>query len=145
MIRSIQSKILIMFFAVGLVMIIGTGVFAVMIVNQSRLELEAVQGSNITAITEIVNGQITKIEILILIAILVFSLIMILVAIFVSQSITRPIKDMVENASKIANGESTAIIKRDKKRKTEVDDLANLIEMITGKLQDNLIEVNEQK
>ena len=118
MIKSIQTKILIMFCVIGLIIIIGMGAFFIAITNNSIQEVETIQELNTSAIVQTMNSQKTQTEILILFAILVFSLIMLLVIWFVSKAIIKPMNRIVENAIKIANGENVELVKvKNRKRK----------------------------
>ena len=148
--KNLQNKILLIFFAIGIIIILGMGAFFVNIINQSNL-LMAQEGSITTEqLTQNIQTQITQTKILILATILVFSCIVIIMGIFVSKMIVMPINKLIKNAEKIANGNSVELIKIDKnkkrnKRKTEVDTLTNIIGIMTGELKQNLNEVNRQK
>lgn len=148
--KNLQNKILLIFFAIGIIIILGMGAFFVNIINQSNL-LMAQEGSITTEqLTQNMQTQITQTKILILATILVFSCIVIIMGIFVSKMIVMPINKLIKNAEKIANGNSVELIKIEKnkkrnKRKTEVDTLTNIIGIMTGELKQNLNEVNRQK
>lgn len=150
MIKSIQTKILIMFCVIGLIIIIGMGAFFIAITNNSIQEVETIQELNTSAIVQTMNSQKTQTEILILFAILVFSLIMLLVIWFVSKAIIKPMNRIVENAIKIANGENVELVKvknrkRKRRKNEEVDEFTHAFGLMTSQLKDKLTEVDEQK
>ena len=157
MIKSIQAKILILISVVGLVIIIGMGSFNISIIQNSKEGLKSIETIDKAAIINAMDTQISQTKILILVAILVFSLIMILISIYVAKSIIAPINRIVVNAEKIANGENVELIKISERRrrrnrkkfyrrkKSEVDTLSNVIGAMTGQLKENLQSVNDQK
>ena len=144
MIKSIQTKILIMFCVIGLIIIIGMGAFFIAITNNSIQEVETIQELNTSAIVQTMNSQKTQTEILILFAILVFSLIMLLVIWFVSKAIIKPMNRIVENAIKIANGENVELVKvknrkRKRRKNEEVDEFTHAFGLMTSQLKDKQI------
>lgn len=148
--RNLQNKILLIFFTIGIIIILGMGFFFIYILNQNNLLIE--QGNLITAeqISQNMQVQINQVKILILVSILVFSCIVAIMSIFVSKVIVMPIDKLIKNAQKIANGENVELIKFDKRKNKkrqnkDVDTLTNIIGMMTGELKQNLNEVNRQK
>lgn len=150
MIKNVQTKIIIVFFMIGIIIILGLGFFFNNIIMQGRMQFI----NNSTEAVQIFEMQESQMKILILITILVFSCIMLLVGIFVVQVVVKPINMLIKNAEKIANGDNVDLIKvnRSKRRKkiknkkhTEIDELTSVIELITGELQQKLSEVNDQK
>ena len=159
MVRNIQTKIILIFFIIGIVIILGMGFFFNNIISQTIIACKGIELSSSTEIIGLLNEEIAQTKILILSAILVFSCIMIVMGIFVLKVIIKPINNLIKNAEKIANGENVELItikntrrnkklrkKRNKKKKgTEIDSLTNVIEIMTGELKQNLTEVNRQK
>lgn len=147
MIKSIQNKIVLIFYVIGIIIIVGLGLFFVNIINTNAMLV-----NNTGDIAQITNLQKEQIKILILSAILVFSCIVIVVWFFVSKVIVIPMNKLVKNAEKIAKGENVDLIrpedlkkKRKLKRKSEVDELTHIISLITGELREKLGEVKRQK
>ena len=142
MVKNIQTKIIIIFFIIGITIILGLGFFFINILNQNP---------------QVVESQISQTKILILSAILVFSCIIILLGIFTIKVIIKPINNVIKNAEKLANGDTFDLVtikekdkkklnkKRIKRRRTEIDSLENIIELITSELKHNLTQVNRQK
>ncbi len=138
--RNIQSKILLMFFVTGIIIILGMGAFSMNIVSQSSTLANTVDGSSFQEIQAMQEVQMKQIKILILSAILVFSCIVSIMGAFVSKVIIMPIKDLANRARKIANGDNTELIrlediKKKKRGKSEVDAITNIIEIMTGELK----------
>ena len=109
--RNIQSKILLMFFVTGIIIILGMGAFSMNIVSQSSTLANTVDGSSFQEIQAMQEVQMKQIKILILSAILVFSCIVSIMGAFVSKVIIMPIKDLANRARKIANGDNTELIR----------------------------------
>ena len=148
--RNIQSKILLMFFVTGIIIILGMGAFSMNIISQSSTLANTVDGSSFQEIQAMQEVQMKQIKILILSAILVFSCIVSIMGAFVSKVIIMPIKDLANRARKIASGDNTELIrlediKKKKRGKSEVDAITNIIEIMTGELKQNLTDVNRQK
>lgn len=156
MVKNIQTKIILMFFIIGIIIILGLGFFFTDIISQAKIAC-ANQAVNSSAdFVQILNAGQEQTKILILGAILVFSCIMILMGIFAIKVIIKPINNLIKNAEKIANGENVELItiknarrkkktKKKKRKGTEIDSLTNVIEIMTGELKQNLTEVNRQK
>ena len=148
MMKSIQAKVILMFFIIGIVIILGIGFFSIRIAEQNL--------GNIENMAKVLNSEISQIKILILISILVFSCIMLIMSAFVIKVLVKPVNNLIKNAQKVAEGSSKELItvkngkkksKKQKRRKkgTEIDSLTNVIEIMTGELKQNLVEVNRQK
>ena len=93
--------------------------------------------------------QIAEIKILILCAILVFSCIVFLISLYITKTIVKPINSMLTNAKRVANGENVELVrvnsKKKKKRRSEIDDITNIISIMTGEMKQNLNDVRKQK
>ncbi len=148
MMKSVQAKVILMFFIIGIIIILGIGFFSIRIAEQKL--------GNIENMAKVLNSEISQIKILILISILVFSCIMLIMSAFVIKVLVKPVNNLIKNAQKVAEGSSTELItvkngkkksKKQKRRKkgTEIDSLTNVIEIMTGELKQNLVEVNRQK
>lgn len=157
MVKSVQTKIILIFFVIGIIIILGMGLFFINIIEQGRI-LAITQGLyNIEDFSNILDLEISQTRILILVSILVFSCIMLMVGIFVIKVVIKPLNNLIKNAEKIANGENVELIKikntrrskkqrkKRKRKSTEIDSLTNVIEIMTGELKQNLTQVNRQK
>jgi len=133
MLKNIQLKIILIFFIIGLIIILGLGTFF------STMLIQTGNAYNIPEEYEIIINQANNLKNIILIVLAIYGVISILVGIFITKSILNPITKLIESAPKIAAGEDIEINKAtDGKKKTEVDELTN-------ELKENLNEVNRQK
>lgn len=140
MLKNIQLRIILIFFIIGIVIILGLGTFFSIMLEQVAVSYNTPEGY------EIVAGQITNLRNVILIVLVAYAAISIVVGIFISKVILNPITKLIESAPKIAAGEDIEINKTtDGKRKTEVDELTNAFGLMTDELKGNLNEVNRQK
>ena len=157
MVKSTQTKIILMFFVVGVIIILGIGFFYGNITAQTKLAIAEGEAASSTDFLALLNEQQNKTRILILAAILVFSCIMFFMGIFVLKVIINPINNLIKNAQKMANGENVELIavknikrskknkKKKRKKNSEIDSLTSVIEIMTGELKENLTQVNRQK
>lgn len=136
MMKNIQTKILLIFYIIGIAIILGIGAFFIAIINS---------GSSI----ENANIQIQQTKILILSSILVFSCIVLLVGIYVVKHIIHPMDKLIKETEKVTGKENGKLIEvgkvSKKRRKTEVDTLTNAIGIMTIELNQKLNDVNRQK
>ena len=140
MLKNIQLRIILIFFVLGIVIILGLGTFFSIMLNQVAVSYNTQKGY------EIVYGQINNLKNVILIILGAYAAISIVVGIFISKAILNPITKLIESAPKIAAGEDVKLDKTsDGKRKTEVDELTNAFGLMTDELKENLNEVNRQK
>ena len=152
MIKNIQTKIILIFFVLG-ILIIGSLSFShIMMLERMRQSLiqneegKPVQFSESQQIKlqEEIKAQIGQTEIITVIAIGSFSLIMVLVGYFNTKSVVNPVNNLIESAEKIANGEEVEIAHLDTK-KTQIDELVNAFSLMTNELKQNLNEMGKQK
>jgi len=140
MLKNIQLKIILIFFIIGLIIILGLGTFF------STMLIQTGNAYNIPEEYEIIINQANNLKNIILIVLAIYGVISILVGIFITKSILNPITKLIESAPKIAAGEDIEINKAtDEKKKTEVDELTNAFGLMTNELKENLNEVNRQK
>ena len=147
--KKLQNKILLIFFIIGTIIIIGMGVFFAGIIGESQEFIGSSEYVTSHDLINIANTQMNQAKILILGTILVFSCIVIVVGIFISEAIVKPLNKMIINAHKLANGESVELIelnpKRKRKKKTELDSIINIISIMNVEMNQKLNEVNRQK
>ncbi len=147
--KKLQNKILLIFFIIGTIIIIGMGAFFAGIVGETQDFIGASEYVTSKDLINITDTQMNQAKILILGTILVFSCIVIVVGIFISEAIVKPLNKMIINAQKLANGESVELIelnpKRKRKKKTELDSIINIISIMNVEMNQKLNEVNRQK
>ena len=156
MVKNIQTKIILIFFVIGIVIIIGLGFFFNNIIEQSKLVYANQEITNQQDVIQLFETQKAQVKILILGTILVFSCVMAIVTFFVLKVIVNPINNIIKNAEKVANGDNLDLLtaeeakkakkqRKNKKSNTEIDSLTSIIELMTGELRENLSDVNRQK
>ena len=138
MLKNIQLKIILIFFVLGIIIILGLGTFFSAMLSQVAI--------NSSEGYEIIKNQASNLRNVILIVLAVYAVISIIVGIFMTKAILNPITKLIESAPKIAAGENIKINKTvDGKKKTEVDELTNAFDLMTNELKENLNEVSRQK
>ena len=144
MIKNIQTKIILIFFVLGILMIGSISLFHIIMLekmNQSIVTENTVEQAEFQIQ---IQEQIGQTEIISIIAIGIFAIITLLVGYYISKSVVKPINRLIESAEKVANGEEIEISNQEKK-KTEVDGLVNAFSLMTNELKQNLNEMVKQK
>ena len=135
MIKNIQLKIVLIFFILGMFIIIGLGLFF-------TNSLEAINTAlNTAQITDVIIEEINNIKTVSMISLVLLGVISIIVGIFLSKTVVKPIDKLIKNAEKLTSKEKNAHVKS----KNEIDNLADTFEEMTTKLQTNLSEISTQK
>ena len=116
--KNLQYQILLIFFLIGITIILGMGFFFTNVLNQSN-SIVLSEGNTISTqeINHLTEWQMNQTKILIFISILVFSCIIFIMGIFISKVIIMPINKLIKNAKKIASGENVELIKIDTSKK----------------------------
>ena len=135
MIKNIQLKIVLIFFILALLIIIGLGFFFTNSLEGINLAI------NMPEITDIVAQEISHIKLVLMISLAILGIISIIVGIFLSKTVVKPIDKLIKNAEKLTSTEGNKVFKN----KNEIDNLADAFEEMTTKLQDNLTEMSRQK
>ena len=147
--KSIQSRILSIFFIIGIIIILGIGSFFGYIINNTNNFLSESTNISPEQIALVQNMQFKETRILILSSILVFCCIVIILGIYEYVTIIKPLDELVKNTQKMAKSDDRELIKlgknKRKRRKTEVDVLFNIIGKMTGELKKSLDQLKIQK
>ena len=138
---NINLKIVIIFFILGIVLILGIGTSCILMLNQIE-ELGTTQENFV--LVENVRNQLLQTKIIIIIAISVYTVISILIGFFVLKAVVSPMKRLIKSAEKIASGENVNV-KETLQNSGEVADLENAFGIMTNELNQKLSEVNRQK
>ena len=136
MIKSIQTKIILIFFTIGIIII---GALSFLNINS----LKQIETAN-TEINTIIAEKTSQTLLIMAIAIGVFAIITVLVGYFIHKAIVKPIDNLIENAEKIANGEEVEF-KEQNKNQTQISELSNAFNLMTNELKQNLNELERQK
>lgn len=139
--KNINLKIVILFFLIGVVLILVLGASYIYMLNQ--LEIIGTEQANVELIQSI-NAQISQTKLAIIISLAIYSVISILIGFFVAKALVFPMKKLIKSAEKIASGEK---IKKGEgtQNNSEVGDLENAFSIMTDELQQKFSEVNRQK
>ena len=130
-----------MFVILGIVLILGLGASCILMLNQIE-ELGEVQEN--FEIVESVREQFSQTRLIVIVAIVVYTVISILIGYFVLKAVVSPMKRLIKSAEKIASGENVDV-KDNIQNVGEVADLENAFSIMTNELKEKLNEVNRQK
>ena len=142
MIKSIQTKIILIFFVLAIISIGALSFFHITMLQNMNDSISNIVNSE--ELSNMIAIQISQTQVITAIAIGIFAIITLLVGYFVSKSVIKPINSLIQNAEKIANGEEIEIQDTGKK-KTQVDELVNAFSLMTTELKQNLNEMGKQK
>ena len=137
--KNVNLKIVILFFVLGIVLILGLGASFLVMLNQ--IEDAGTAQENIQ---NIVSTQLSQIKIIIIISLIIYTVISILIGYFVLKAVVSPMKRLIKSAEKMASndvGKANDSIQN----VGEVADLENAFSMMTNELNQKLSEVNRQK
>ncbi len=143
MIKSIQTKIILIFFAIGIIIIGGLSTFYIVGLKQMQTEMLGKEISS-QGLEIIITEKILQAEIIMSIAIVFFVLITLFVGYFIYKTVVKPINGLIKNAERVAKGEEVEFNKIDKKQ-TQIQELSNAFNIMTKELKQNLNEVAKQK
>lgn len=139
--KNVQVKIVLIFFILGIILIIGLGAGYLSMLN----DLEHLSNQTIdNEMLEIIKTQIKQTKMVIGISTGAYIIISILVGVFVSKVLVSPMKKLIKSAEKIALGENIEI-ESSAQDGSEVKDLTNAFNMMTTELKQKFNEVNRQK
>ena len=152
MIKSIQFKIIVVFFLIGIIVITGLGVTYIQSINHLEANLANKEIGNIEELTAYIQEmRDTNITSLIIAGIL-FALGGISIAIVLSRFVIYPINRLIKSAEKITeedkkkekDSKSKEDLKKTKNKK-EVTNIEDVLGMMTTELKEKLSEVSTQK
>ena len=144
MIKNIQTKIILIFFILGIFMIGSISLFHIIMLEKMSQSIVSEDTIEQVEFQAEIQQQIQQTEIISVIAIGIFAVITLLVGYYMSKSVVKPINKLIESAEKIANGEEVEIGDLNEKE-AEVNDLVNAFSLMTKELKQNLNEMGKQK
>lgn len=142
MVKSIQTKIILIFFILGLV-IIGS-LSALYIGSIKQLQTEFISQTSLESFETITTEKILQAKIVMITAITFFAIITAFVGYFIHKTVINPINALIKNAEKVASGEEVEFNKIDQKQ-TQIEELSYAFNIMTKELKQNLNEVAKQK
>ena len=139
--KNVNLKVVIIFFVLGIVLILGLSASYIFMLDQ--IETLGTLQDNMELI-ENVNSQLQQTRVIILVSVTMYTIISILIGYFVLKALVSPMKRLIKSAEKIASGENVKI-DSNIQNISEVGDLENAFSIMTNELKQKLNEVNRQK
>ena len=145
MFKNMQFKIILIIFIIGIVIISALSITTISQINliEGSIEISTTEES-----LQLIENIRTNMYWVIGILITVFTVLMIITAIFLSKFVIYPIDKLIKSAEKVT-GEEEKIKNKSLNKKgnkvAEVNDLENVIDVMTEELKDKLSEVSTQK
>ena len=152
MFRSIQLKIIVVFFLIGIIVITGLGLVYIQSINHLEINLSNKEIGNIEELAQYIeqmrNTNITAL----IVAGVVFLVAGILIAIVLSRFVIYPINKLIKSAEKITeeekkkdkNNSPKEEVKKSKSKKDMVN-IEDVLGVMTTELKEKLSEVSTQK
>ena len=137
--KNVNLKIVIIFFVIGIILILGLGACYIFMLNQ-------IENSNQTnqELLQFVGEQMNQTKLIIIISIVIYTIISALIGYFVLKTVVSPMKKLIKSAEKIASGENIKL-DEDIQNIGAVGDIENAFSIVTNELNQKLSEVNRQK
>lgn len=139
--KNVNLKIVIIFFILGIVIILGFGASNIFMLNQ--MENIGTNQEN-AELMQTITAQISQTKLIIIISMVVYTIISILIGYFVLKAVVSPMKKLIQSAEKIASGEN---VKVDENIQNigAVGDIENAFGIVTNELNQKLNEVDRQR
>lgn len=138
--KNFAVKMVIIFFIIGILLIIGLSVAGIYAVN----ELETiVSGQENIAMQETIQEQLSQGKIIIIVVLATYTIISIIIGIIVAKSLVFPVKKLIQSAEKMTSGEKSKTTET--RKNGEVGDIESAIDLMTNELREKLNDVNRQK
>ncbi len=143
MIKNIQFKIILVFFLAGIVLIGGLGCFYMYSLNIINNEIGNGTLENLGEISNIISNIRNNTFVALIISTVIFLIIGVFIFIFLSKFVIYPINKLIKSAEKITEEDGTKRVKS--KKKTDMDNLEDVLGIMTTELKEKLSEVSTQK
>ena len=139
--KNVNLKIVIIFFILGIIIILGFGASNIFMLNQ--MENMGANQEN-AELMQTITAQISQTKLIIIISMVVYTIISILIGYFVLKAVVSPMKKLIQSAEKIASGEN---VKVDENIQNigAVGDIENAFGIVTNELNQKLNEVDRQR
>lgn len=139
--KNVNLKIVIIFFVLGIIIILGFGASNIFMLNQ--MENMGANQEN-AELMQTITAQISQTKLIIIISMVVYTIISILIGYFVLKAVVSPMKKLIQSAEKIASGEN---VKVDENIQNigAVGDIENAFGIVTNELNQKLNEVDRQR
>ena len=152
MIKSIQFKIIIIFFLIGIIIITGLGLVYIKSINNLEINLSSGEIEEVSELADYVQQMIETNITALVVAGIGFAIGGILIAIILSRFVIYPINKLIKSAEKITEEEkkkeTSVSTKEENKKSKNKKDMANIEDVLgvmTTELKEKLSEVSTQK
>ena len=135
MIKNIQSKVILIFFVIGILVIGGFGWYFINSLDVINTQITSNQVSQIGQVTNQINQLTGETKIMLIVSCVVFLIIGIAISIYLSKFVIYPINKLIKASNKISEED----IKKGKRSKKDT------LGLMTTELKDKLSEVSTQK
>ena len=135
MLKNRQSKIILIFFIIGILVIGGFGWYFINSLNTINNQITSNQVSQIGQVTNQINQLTSETKIMLIVSCVVFLIIGIAISIYLSKFVIYPINKLIKASNKISEED----IKKGKRSKKDT------LGLMTTELKDKLSEVSTQK
>lgn len=139
--KNVNIKIVIIYFILGIVLILGLGLSFVYMLEQVE-EVGTIQQN--VEIIDSIESQLSQTKTVIIVLLIIYTIISILIGYFVLKAVVSPMKRLIKSAEKVASGENIEL-SEEIQNIGEVGDLENAFSIMTSELKQKLTEVNRQK
>ena len=135
MLKNIQSKIIFIFFIIGIFIIGGFGWYFINSLNTINNQITSNQVSQMGQVINQINQLTNETKIMLIVSCVVFFIVGITIAIYLSRFVIYPINKLIKASNKILEED------RKKGKKSKKDTLG----LMTTELKEKLSEVSTQK
>ena len=142
MLKNIQIKIVLAFMIIGLCAISVLGITYVY--NLQNISDKITENIGTEEVSNIIYNQIYQTKVVMIIAVIVFTILTIIIGIYVAKVVISPISNLIRSAEKATKGEREKFLGPGKK-KNEINDLVVAFDSINNELKENLNETTRQK
>ena len=142
MFRNIQFKIITIFFLIGIIIIVGLGVFFITSIHGLEQQIINSNFDNIEQEIQIIQNLKTNTIIILIIIGVLLAIVGLLIAGFLSKFVIYPINKLIKSAEKVTEEDKKKI---KTKKNSDVGELENVFGMMTTELKEKLSEVSTQK
>ena len=148
MVRSIQFKIIVVFFLIGIIVITGLGLVYIQSINHLESNLISEEIGNIEELAQCIEQMRNTNIVALVIAAIVFFISGALIAVVLSRFVIYPINKLIKSAEKITEEEKkkdkTKLPKEETKKSKNKKDMVN-IEDVLGVMTTELKESRSKK
>ena len=152
MIKSIQFKIIIIFFLIGIIIITGLGLVYIKSINNLEISLSSGEIEDVSELTDYVQQMRDTNITALVVAGIGFAIGGILIAVILSRFVIYPINKLIKSAEKITEEEkkketsvSTKEENKKSKNKKDMTNIEDVLGVMTTELKEKLSEVSTQK